>query len=127
MPPALLPLEEGVGPPGPPPHGHLQDCWPLGRTLPFQEGTPTTPEPIPPLFRRESIFPFGSDGKHPTCNAGDAGFIPGLGRSPGEGNGNPLKYSCLENPGQRGHGQRSLVGYSLWGLKDSDTAERLSV
>ena len=41
------------------------------------------------------------------CNAGDAGLIPGLGRTPGEGNGNPLQYSCLENPMQR-----SLVGYS---------------
>jgi len=42
-------------------------------------------------------FPGGSDGKKPTCNAGDLGLIPGLGRSPGEGNGNPLQYSHLEN------------------------------
>ena len=40
----------------------------------------------------------GSDGKASVCNAGDPGSIPGLGRSPGEGNGNPLQYSCLENP-----------------------------
>ena len=40
----------------------------------------------------------GSDGKASAYNAGDLGSIPGLGRSPGEGNGNPLKYSCLENP-----------------------------
>ena len=40
----------------------------------------------------------GSDGKGSTCNAGDLGLIPGLGRSPGGGNGNPLQYSCLENP-----------------------------
>ena len=39
----------------------------------------------------------GSDGKVSACNAGDPGLIPGLGRSPGEGNGNPLQYSCLEN------------------------------
>ena len=39
----------------------------------------------------------GSDGKASVCNAGDPGLIPGLGRSPGEGNGNPLQYSCLEN------------------------------
>ena len=39
----------------------------------------------------------GSDGKASACNAGDLGFIPGLGRSAGEGNGNPLQYSCLEN------------------------------
>ena len=42
-------------------------------------------------------FPGGSDGKASACNAGDPGLIPGLGRSPGEGNGNPLQYSCLEN------------------------------
>ena len=42
-------------------------------------------------------FPGGSDGKEFTCNAGDPGLIPGSGKSPGEGNGNPLQYSCLEN------------------------------
>ena len=42
-------------------------------------------------------FPGGSDGKEYACNAGDLGLIPGSGRSPGEGNGNPLQYSCLEN------------------------------
>ena len=40
-------------------------------------------------------FPGGSDGKEPACNAGDPGSVPGLGRSPGEGNGNPFQYSCL--------------------------------
>ena len=40
----------------------------------------------------------GSEGKASACNVGDLGSIPGLGRSPGEGNGNPLQYSCLENP-----------------------------
>ena len=43
-------------------------------------------------------FPGGSGSKVSACNAGDTGSIPGLGRSPGEGNGNPLQYSCLENP-----------------------------
>ena len=43
-------------------------------------------------------FPDGSDGKESASNAGDLGLIPGLGRSPGGGNGNPLQYSCLENP-----------------------------
>ena len=57
-----------------------------------------------------------------TYNAGDLDLIPELGRSPGRGHGNPLQYSCLENP----HGQRSLAGYSSWGHKDSDTTERLS-
>ena len=43
-------------------------------------------------------FPGGSEGKASACNVGDPDLIPGLGRSPGEGNGNPLQYSCLENP-----------------------------
>ena len=47
-------------------------------------------------------FPGGSVGKESACNAGDPGSIPGLGRSPGEGNGNPLPYSCLENRMDRG-------------------------
>ena len=46
-------------------------------------------------------FPGGSDGKASAYNVGDPGSIPGLGRSPGEGNGNPLQYSCLENPMDR--------------------------
>ena len=54
---------------------------------------------------------------------GDLGLIPGLGRSPGGGYGNPLHYSCLENP----HGQRSLAGYSPWGHKESDTTEQISI
>ena len=49
-------------------------------------------------------FPGGSDGKESACNVGDLGSIPGWGRSPGGRHGNPLKYSCLENP----HGQRNL-------------------
>ena len=47
-------------------------------------------------------FPAGSDDKASACNEGDPGSIPGMGRSPGEGNGNPLQYSCLENPMDRG-------------------------
>ena len=43
-------------------------------------------------------FPGGSEGKESACNVGDLCSIPGLGRSPGEGNGNPHQYSCLENP-----------------------------
>ena len=46
--------------------------------------------------------PGGSDGKESACNVGDLGSIPGSGRSPGEGNGNPLQYSCLENPMEGG-------------------------
>ena len=64
-------------------------------------------------------FPGGSDGKASAYNAGDWGSIPGSERSPGEGNGNPLQYSCLE----KSHGLRSLVGYNPWGRKESDTTE----
>ena len=67
-------------------------------------------------------FPGGSDGKEYACNAGDLGLIPGLGRSPGGGHGNPLQYSYLENP----HGQRCLEGYSPCGCKELDRTERLS-
>ena len=48
-----------------------------------------------------AVFPGGSDGKESGCNAGDLGLIPESGRSSGEGNGNPLQYSCLENPMDR--------------------------
>ena len=47
-------------------------------------------------------LPGSSIGKESACSAGDPGWIPGSGRSPGEGNGNPLQYSCLENPMDRG-------------------------
>ena len=52
--------------------------------------------------RTTLVFPGGSDGKDSAWNEGDLGSIPGSGRSPGEGNGNPLQYSCLENPMDRG-------------------------
>ena len=67
----------------------------------------------------DPLFPGGSDGKASAYNAGDPGSIPGLGSSPGEGNGNPLQYSCLG----KSHGRRSLIGYSPWGRKESDTAK----
>ena len=55
-------------------------------------------------------FSGGSDDKASAYNAGDGGSIPGLGRSPGEGNGNPLQYSCLENPIDRGAWQATAHG-----------------
>ena len=67
-------------------------------------------------FRGEGDFLCGSAGKESTCNVGDLGSIPRLGRSPGEGNGYPLQYSGLEN---------GL--YSPWGCKESDTAEQLTL
>ena len=54
------------------------------------------------VFMEDLGFPGGSDGKKSACNAGDLGSIPGSGGSPEEGNGNPLQYSCLENPMDRG-------------------------
>ena len=70
----------------------------LCRKIPWRrDGLPT------PVFLG---FPGGSDGKESGCNAGDLGLISGSGRSPGGGHGNPLQYSCLENP----HGQRCLEG-----------------
>ena len=55
-------------------------------------------------------FPGGSEGKESACNAGDPGSFPGLGRSPGEGNGNQLQYSCLENSMDRGAWQAIIHG-----------------
>ena len=54
--------------------------------------------------------PGGSEGKESACNAGDPGSIPGLGRSPGEGNGNPLQYSCLKIPMAGGAWQATVHG-----------------
>ena len=68
-----------------------------------------------------SDFPGGSDGKASAYNAGNLGSIPGLEKSPGEGNSNPLQYSCLENAKDRGSWQAT----SPWDHKESDTTERL--
>ena len=102
-------------------------------------------------------FPGGSAGKESTCNVGDPGSIPGLGRSAGDGIGYPLQYSWAslvaqlvknlpavvgdlgwEDPLEEGlathssilawripHGQRSLVGYTPWGRKESDTLSKI--
>ena len=64
-------------------------------------------------------FPGGSDGKDSTCNAKDLGLIPGLGRSPEEGNGYPLQYSCLENSMNRRVWQATV-----YGVQESDMTER---
>ena len=70
-----------------------------------------------PLFSMYMGFPCGSAGEESTCNAGDLGLIPELGRSPGEGDGNPLHYSGLENS----------MGYTVHGFAESDTTEQLSL
>ena len=86
----------------------------LGQEVPWRRGR------LPTLVFLG--FPDESDSKEFVCNVGDLTSIPGLGRFPGGGHGNPLQYSCLENP----HGQRNLVGYSPWGRKESDVTEQLS-
>ena len=73
-------------------------------------------------YDQEVGFPHSSVGKASACNAGDPGSIPGSGRSPGEGNGNPLQYSWLENPVDRGAWQATVNG----GHKESNTTERLT-
>ena len=60
-------------------------------------------------------FPHSSVGKESACNVGDPGLIPGSGRSPGEGNGNPLRYSCLENSMDRGAWQATVHGVAIVG------------
>jgi len=65
-------------------------------------------------------FPGGSDGKESACRGGDLGSIPGSGRSPGEGNGNPLWYSCLENPMDGGAWQATVHGVAKTWTQLSD-------
>ena len=67
-----------------------------------------------------NYFPGGSDGKASVYNVGDLGLIPGLGRVPGEGNGNPLQYYCLENPMDRGAWQSSVYGVAKSRTRLSD-------
>ena len=62
------------------------------------------------LYQCLNGLPWWLSSKEPIFNAGDTGSIPGLGRSPGEGNGNPLHYSCLENPMDRGAWQVTVHG-----------------
>ena len=73
----------------------MRETWiqSLGQDIPWRRAW----QPIPVFLD----FPGGSDSKESACNVRDRGSIPGLGRSPGEGNGNSLQYSCLENPMHR--------------------------
>ena len=77
--------------------------WSLGWDDPLEKGKST---------HSSMSFPCGSDGKESACNAGDLGSIPRLGRSLGEGNGNPLQYSCLENPMDGGAWKTTVHGVS---------------
>ena len=76
-------------------------------------------------------FPGGSAGKESNCNAGDLGLIPGLRRSPGEGKGYPLQYSCLENFMELSRTDpytvHGVTKSRTWGHKESDMTERLSL
>ena len=70
-------------------------------------------------------FPGGSYGKASACSGGDPGSIPGLGRSPGEGNGNPLQYSCLKNSMDRGAWWATVHGVTKSWTRLSDFTQRL--
>ena len=70
----------------------------------------------------EHVFPGGSDGKEPACSARDPGSISGPGRCPGEGNGNPLQYFCLENSMGGGAWQ-----VTVHGVVESDMTEQLTL
>ena len=112
--------------------GRMDTCIHMAETLSSPPETTTTllisstPTRNVFVFKKDLIgylillgFPVGSEVKASASNVGDLGLIPGSGGSPGEGNGNPLQYSCLENS----HGQRNLVGYCLWGHKGLDMIE----
>ena len=73
------------------------------------------------LLYYSRVFPGGLDGKESACNSEDLGSIPGLGRSPGGGHGNPLQYSCLENPMDRGAWRATVHS-----VAESDMTEQLS-
>ena len=72
------------------------------------------------LIRPVWGFLGASDSKEPACNGGDLGSIPGLGGAPGEGNGNPLQYSCLENPKDRGAWRATVLGVAKSWTRLSD-------
>ena len=79
------------------------------------------------IILESALLSSDSDVKESASNAGDLGSIPGLGSSPGEGNGKSLQYSCLENPIDRGAWQATvgLQWQATWGHKESDTTERI--
>ena len=79
-------------------------------------------KPITGRFSMSEVLPFSSDGKESACNAEDPGSIPGLGRSSRRGSGNPLQYSCLENPMNRGAWRATV-----YGVTELDMAEQLTL
>ena len=124
----------------PPPWSPAPVCYPDNRRELGLRHAQTNPDPISDTPRSGPDFTFflkiiprrrdydllrkgGSVVKNLPAMPGDTGSIPGLRRSPGGGNGNPLQYSCLENSMDK----RSLTGYILWGLKESDTTESMHI
>ena len=77
------------------------------------------------IYKQKQDFPGGSDSKASVYNARDLGSSPGLGRSPGEGDGNPLQYYCLENPMERGDWQATLYGVAKSQTQLSDFTHSL--
>ena len=78
----------------------------------LEKEVPCPHRPVPLMYQFLLVvrFPGNSAGKESACSAGDSGSIPGLGRSPREGNGSPLQYSCLENPMDREAWQATVHG-----------------
>ena len=98
----------------------MQETWiqSLGWEDPLEKGKATHSSILAwriPWTIQSMGFPHSSVGKESSCSAGDAGLIPGSGRVPGGGHGNPLQYSCLENPKDRGAWQATFHGVSRIG------------
>ena len=104
------------------PREYLCLCDPLPLLCPSRSGLYLIASLFPSLIPYRQEFPGGSDGEETSCSAGHLGLILGSRRSPGEGNGNPLRCSCLKIPWTE-----VPEALSLWDHKESDTAEQLTL
>ena len=100
------------------PGGETEKCSTEDISSPCLSCWPTCSVPL--LLRSSFSFPGGSEVKASACSAGDLGSIPGSGRSPGEENGDPLQYSCLENPMDGGDWQATVHGVAKSRTQRSD-------